>query len=43
MLATNVCVFVKLGFATMYVSTMVEDDIIVVESFGGVETNLLVM
>jgi hypothetical protein len=34
------CVFIKLGFATMFVSTMVNNDIIVVESFGGVNDKL---
>ncbi len=34
------CVFIKLGFATMYVFTMVKDNIIVVESFGGVDDKL---
>jgi hypothetical protein len=34
------CDFIKLGFATMYVCTMVKDDIIVVESFGGVDDKL---
>lgn len=34
------CVFINLSFATMYVFTMVADEIIVVESFGGVDDKL---
>jgi len=31
------CVFVKLGFVVMYVSTMVKDEIVDVENVGGID------